>query len=112
MALIAEERGCTEQLARFFPKLPAVRISVNVSPVRKGGNSKSLQEATTIEYGSQEFAVFDSTLPLEFDDRVRISRDGGKFSIEAVVIALQYHDGRKAVAVRFLDGVCEWMRQP
>jgi hypothetical protein len=32
--------------------------------------------------------------------------------VEAAVIALQYHEGRKAVAVRFLNGACDWMRQP
>jgi hypothetical protein len=50
-------------------------------------------------------------LPLEFADRVRISGNGGGRSAEATVIALQYHEGRKAVAVRFVDGRCEWMRQ-
>jgi len=62
-----------------------------------------------VEYGTQEFAIFLSNLALEFDDRVRLVRDGGGRSVEAAVIALQYHEGRKAVAVRFLDGPCEWM---
>ena len=70
-----------------------------------------LQEATVVEFGSEEFAIFLSTLPLEFDDRVRIVRDGGR-PAEAAVIALQYHAGRKAVAVRFLEGRCDWMTQP
>jgi len=65
-----------------------------------------------IEFGSHEFAIFVSTLPLEFADRLRISREGGGHSAEATVVALQYHEGRKAVAVRFQDGPCEWMRQP
>lgn len=65
-----------------------------------------------MEYGSEEYAIFVSTLPLEFADRVLISRDGGGRSAEATVIALQYHDGRKAIAVRFVDGPCEWMRHP
>jgi hypothetical protein len=70
-----------------------------------------LQEATVVEFGSEEFAIFLSTLPLEFDDHVRIVRDGGR-PAEAAVIALQYHAGRKAVAVRFLEGRCDWMTQP
>jgi hypothetical protein len=110
MAIIAEERGCTEQLARFFPKLPAVRVPVQVTP-RRAGQAR-VKEATLVEYGTQEFAIFLSKLALEFDDRVRLVREGGGRSVEAAVIALQYHEGRKAVAVRFLDGPCEWMMQP
>jgi hypothetical protein len=68
-----------------------------------------VKEATVVEYGTPEFAIFLSNLALEFDDRVRLVREGGGRSVEAAVIALQYHDGRKAVAVRFLDGPCEWM---
>jgi hypothetical protein len=108
--LIAEERECAEQLARFFPKLPAVRIPVRVAPQRPG--QRQVQEATVVEYGTAEFAIFLSKLALEFDDRVRLVRDGGGRSAEAAVIALQYHEGRKAVAVRFLDRPCEWMMCP
>jgi len=110
MALIAEERGCAEQLARFFPKLPAVRIPVRVAPLRPG--QARVQESTVVEYGAREFAIFLSTLPLEFDDRVRLHRDGGGIPTEAAVIALQYHEGRKAIAVRFVGGPCDWMMQP
>ncbi len=112
MALITEERGCAEQLAKFFPKLPAVRIPVRILPLRAGSTAARMQEATLVEFGSAEYVIFSCTLPLEFDDRVRLSRDGVNHSAEAAVIALQYHEGRKAVAVRFLEGPCEWMRQP
>jgi len=88
-----------------------VRIPVRVTPQRAGTSPGRLQEAAIVEYGSDEYAIFLSTLPLEFADRVRISQDRGGHSAEATVIALQYHEGRKAVAVRFLDGPCEWMRQ-
>ncbi|HXH66884.1 MAG TPA: hypothetical protein VNI81_06755 [Candidatus Limnocylindrales bacterium] len=110
MALTTDEQGCAEQLARFFPSLPGVRIPVQVTPVRAGGSSR-VQESAVVEYGSEEYAIFLSTLPLEFADRVRISGNGGGRSAEATVIALQYHEGRKAVAVRFVEGRCEWMRQ-
>jgi hypothetical protein len=110
MTLIVGEQECTEQLARFFPKLPAVRIPVRVVPVRPG--QARVQEATVIEYGTAEFAIFLSKLALEFDDRVRLVRDGGGRPAEAAVIALQYQEGRKAVAVRFLVSPCEWMMQP
>jgi hypothetical protein len=110
MTLTVEERECTEQLARFFPSLPAVRVPVRVMP-RRPGQMKT-QEATVVEYGTREYAIFLSRLALEFDDRVRLVREGGGRPAEAAVIALQYHDGRKAVAVRFLDGPCEWMMHP
>jgi hypothetical protein len=110
MTLIVAEQECTEQLARFFPKLPSVRIPVRVAPLRPG--TSRVQELTVIEYGTGEFAIFLSKLALEFDDRVRMVRDGGGRSAEAAIIALQYHEGRKAVAVRFLDSPCEWMMLP
>ena len=107
MTLTAEARECTEQLARFFPKLPLLRIPVQITPLRSG--PVKAQEATVVEYGTTEYAIFLSNLALEFDDRVRLVRAGGGRPAEAAVIALQYHEGRKAVAVRFLNGPCEWM---
>jgi hypothetical protein len=109
MTLIADERECADQLARFFPKLPAVRIPVRISPIRSG--QSRVQEATVVEFATEDYAIFLSKLALEFDDRVRIVRDGGR-PAEATVIALQYHQGRKAVAVRFHDRPCEWMVCP
>jgi hypothetical protein len=108
MALLANERGCAEQLARFFPTLPAVRIPVRVQSLRPG--QSKLRESTVVEFGASEYAIFLSTLPVEFDERVRITRDGNGRGAEAAVIALQYHEGRKAVAVRFLQGPCDWMQ--
>ncbi len=63
-----------------------------------------------MEFGASEYAIFLSTLPMEFDERVRVIRDGKGRGAEAAVIALQYHEGRKAVAVRFLQGPCDWMQ--
>lgn len=108
MTLTTDERECTEQLARFFPKLPAVRIPVQVTP--RSSVPQRQREATVVEYATPEYAIFLSKLALEFDDRVRLVRDGGGRPVEAAVIALQYHGGRKAVAVRFIDGPCEWMK--
>jgi hypothetical protein len=108
MALLASERGCSEQLARFFPALPAVRIPVRVESLRPGRSR--LQESTVVEFGAPEYAIFLSTLPMEFDERVRVTRDGNGRGVEAAVIALQYHEGSKAVAVRFLEGPCDWMQ--
>jgi len=109
MALIADQFKCTEQLARFFPDLPAVRRAVRVSPQRPG--AAKMQESVVVEFGAAEYAIFLTALPLEFDDRVRLEFEGKGRSATAAVIVLQYHEGRKAVAVRFLEGPCEWMMQ-
>jgi hypothetical protein len=101
------EQGCAEQLARFFPNAAPVSVSVQVTALR-GGHTK-LREATVLEFAAADFAIFISTLPLEFDDRVRLERNPKTRHADATVIAVQYHEGRKAVAVRFTQGPCEWV---
>jgi hypothetical protein len=105
--LVANEGACAEQLARFFPQARPVRIPVQVSASR-GGRTK-LREAAVVEFGGPEHAIFLSTLPLEFDDRVRIEARGKGRPAEATVVGVQYHEGRKAVAVRFLQSPCDWV---
>jgi hypothetical protein len=104
------EQGCAEQLVPFFPQAAPVRIPVQVTALR-GGHTK-LREATVLEFAAADFAIFVSTLPLEFDDRVRLERSPKLRPADATVIAVQYHEGRKAVAVRFTQGPCEWVTQP
>jgi hypothetical protein len=91
--------GCAEQLARFFPHLVAQREPVRVAAMRPG--SATLREATILEFGGAEHGIFLSTLPLEFADRVKIERGEKARVAEATVVAVQYHEGKKAVAVRF-----------
>ena len=110
-ALVANEKSCAEQLARFFPQACAVRIPVQVTSPR--GGATNLREATIVEFSSGRHAIFLSTLPLEFGDRVRLEARPQGFQAEATVDAVQYHEGRKAVAVRFLQGSCDWvMKRP
>jgi len=102
---------CAGQLARFFPDTAAVRVPVQVTALR-GGRAK-LREATVLEFGGAQHAIFLSTLPLEFEDRVRLERDSHRgAAADATVIAVQYHEGLKAVAVKFTQGLCDWMMQP
>jgi hypothetical protein len=105
-----EARGCVEQLARFFPQALPVRLRAQVSAVRSG--SPKLHEAVTVEFASPDYAIFASSLPLEFDDRVRLEHEGKSRKAEATVIAVQYHEGRKAVAVKFAQAPCEWVMLP
>jgi hypothetical protein len=110
-AVSEHELGCAEQLARFFPGAAAIRVPVQVTALR-GGKAK-LREATVVEFGGAQHAIFLSTLPLEFEDRVRLERDAhGRAVADATVVAVQYHEGRKAVAVKFTQGLCDWVMQP
>jgi hypothetical protein len=104
-----EATGCVE-LARFFPQALPVRLRAQVSAVRSG--SAKLHEAVTVEFAAPDYAIFASALPLEFDDRIRLEREGKSRKAEATVIAVQYHDGRKAIAVKFTQGPCDWVTQP
>lgn len=108
--LTAIEQDCAEQLGRFFPQAKPVRIPVQVTALRPGGTR--LHEATVVEFGGPEYAIFLSTLPLEFDDRVRLEAIQKGRSAEGTVVGVQYHEGRKAVAVRFSQGRCDWVTQP
>jgi hypothetical protein len=111
LALPTSELGCAEQLARFFPQAGPVRIPVQVSSSR--GGSTCPREATLVEFSGAEYAIFLSKLPLEFGDRVKIEATREGRPTEATVVAVQYHEGLKAVAVRFLQGSCDWLvRQP
>ena len=107
LALLAKEQDCAEQLARFFPQARPVHIPVQVTLSR--GSGTGLREAAFVEYGGPEHAIFVSSLPLEFDDRLRIEAAGAGRPAEASVVGVQYHEGRKAVAVRFLQGPCDWV---
>jgi hypothetical protein len=109
-AQVADEPTCATQLARFFPLASAVRIPVQVTALRN--TNSRLQEATVVEYCGSEHAIFLSKLPLEFDDRVKLDRDRRGRAAEAAVVAVQYQDGQRAVAVRFLQGACDWVTQP
>ena len=109
-AVIDQEIGCAEQLARFFPQTAAVRLPVQVTVLR--GAAPKLRESTVLEFGSEEHAIFVSALPLEFDDHVRLQRDANHEAADATVVAVQYHEGRKALAVRFRERPCDWMMQP
>ena len=109
--IVAETaRSCAEQLARFFPRALPVRIPVQITALRPG--QARLRERIVVEYSAREHAIFLCTLPLEFDDRISVEENGGGKTAEAEVIAVQYHEGSKAVAVRFLKGSCDWMVQP
>jgi len=104
------ERTCVQKLAGLFPAASAVRLPVRV--VKVGTGKKRLQESTVIEFGTPREVLFASTLPLEFEDRVRVINSNGSLDACAKVVAVRYHDGRKAVAARFVDEVENWIIKP
>ena len=104
------EQNCAEALSRFFPFSKPVHLPVQVTALR--GSSVNLREATVVEFATAEHAIFLSSLPLEFADRVRLERGRKGLAAEAKVVAVQYFEGRKAVAVKFIQGPCTWVMEP
>jgi len=97
-------------LAAMFPHATPVRIPVRVTAVR--GHAQALEENTVIEFGTAREVLFASSLPLEFEDRVRIENSDGSLQVEATVVAVKLRDGRKAIAARFLAEVSNWIIKP
>jgi hypothetical protein len=103
----AAEESCVAKLAEFFPRAIAVRIPVRVS--RPGGKPAAGAEHTVIEFGTPQEVLFASGLPLDFEDRVHLENPDGSLKIEAEIVALQLHQGKTAVAARFLKSVPNWI---
>lgn len=94
----------------MFPEATPVRLRVRVKALRS--TAQPLEETTWIEFGTARELLFASSLPLEFEDRVSIENADGSFRAEAAVVAVQFHNGRKAVAARFLGEISNWIIQP
>jgi len=104
------EPSCVQKLAELFPAAFPVRLPVRVTTLSAG--RRRLQEQTVIEFGTPQEVLFASTLPLEFEDRLRLVNSDGSLDARATVVAVRYHDGRKAVAARFLTEVGNWIIKP
>lgn len=98
---------CVEKLAQLFPNSLAVRIPVRVMTLSTA--RRPLQEQTIIEFGTEQEVLFSSSLPLEFEDGVRLLNSDGSFDARATVVAVRYHEGQKAVAARFIGEVGNWI---
>lgn len=107
---MAAGQTCVERLAQLFPSASAVRLPVRV--MKLGGGRRRLQERTVIEFGTSHEVLFACGLPLEFEDRVRVINADGSLDAKATVVAVRYHDGRKAVAARFIGQVANWIIKP
>lgn len=107
---VLEDRTCVEKLAQLFPSVLPVRIPVRVST--EGAGRRQLHEQTVIEFGTAHEVLFASILPLEFEDSVRLTNSDRSLDARAIVVAVRYHDGRKAVAARFIGEVGNWIIKP
>lgn len=107
---IAGVQTCVEKLAQLFPSVSPVRLPVRI--IALGSGRRRLEEHTVIEFGTAREVLFASTLPLEFEDRVQVLNSDGSLDAQATVVAVRYHDGRKAVAVRFVGEVGNWIIKP
>jgi hypothetical protein len=94
------------KLARFFPKAAPMRIPVRVTG--KGSRIEDLTERTRIEYRAADAVVFGSALPLELNDVLHLQNSDGSFEVEAVVVAMLYCEGGRAIAARFLSEIPDW----
>ncbi len=65
-----------------------------------------------IEFGTAREVLFSSTLPLEFEDQVQLVNSDGSLDARAIVVAVRYHGGGKAVAARFIGEVGNWIIKP
>ncbi|HXJ15943.1 MAG TPA: hypothetical protein VNM68_01960 [Candidatus Polarisedimenticolia bacterium] len=110
VASLLAQQTCVEKLAQLFPGASPVRIQVRVSTLAAG--RRRLQEQTVIEFGTPREVLFSSNLPLEFEDRVRLVNSDGSLDARATVVAVRYHNGRKAVAARFVGEVGNWIIKP
>jgi hypothetical protein len=93
------------KLAKFFPDATPVRIPVRVTGLAAG----TCSEQTVIEFGTTREVLFASTLPLEFADKLRLQNSDGSLDADACVVAVQYHNGKTAVAARFAREVANWI---
>jgi hypothetical protein len=110
VASVTARQTCVEKLAQLFPNASPVRIPVRVLTL--GAGRRRLQEQTVIEFGTAQEILFFSTLPLEFEDRVRVLNSDGSLDANATVVAVRYHEGCKAVAARFVGDVDNWIVKP
>lgn len=104
---VLREEPDVARLARFFPEAVPVHIPVEIRRAGRSGNSSG--EKTVIQFGTPGGILFASSLPLQFEDRVRVMNADGSLDASAEIVAVQFHNRRTVVAARFLDAVPNWI---
>jgi hypothetical protein len=100
------EEDSVAQLAKFFPGASPVRLPVRLT---RNLGADVVSENVVIAFGTPREALFSCKHPLEFADRLRLQNGDGSFDVEASVVAVQYINGRTAVAARFTQKVSNWI---
>lgn len=104
------QETCADKLAELFPKACSIHIPVRLATVSNG--RRRLQEKTVLEFATPNEVLFSSTLPLEFEDHIRLVSADRSLDTRATVVAVRYHAGSKAVAARFEGEVKNWTIKP
>ena len=107
--LTSSETRASVRLARFFPQLQPVQTRAFLTLPRTG--SAYFQEAVLVEFAAAKKLIFSAIFSLEFGDTVRLANEAGD-EVEAKVIAVQFQDGRTAVAAQVLSGQLSWVSRP
>lgn len=108
----ASQESPVNKLAQFFPGATPMRIPVRVTVLNAQGAEPAehvLSESTVIEVGTAQEVLFISSLPLEFENKVRLENTDGSLRAEAAVVAVQYHNGKTVVAARFTQEIRNWI---
>jgi hypothetical protein len=101
------KNSAIERLVAIFPDASPVRVPILVVASRKEG--RDLKETTTIEFGTSRIVFFFSKLPLELEEKIFLRNTDGSLGIEATIIALQYEEGHRAIAAKFLAEDRNWI---
>ena len=94
------------RLAKFFPAASPIRLPIKLT---RDAGLQPTQEDTVIEFGTAHEIFFSSALPLEFAEKLRVRNSDGSLDVDVQVVAVQYHEGRLAVAARFIGDVSNWI---
>jgi hypothetical protein len=98
-----------QSLAELFPNVTPMRIAILVSVAR--GSGHLVEETTVIEFGTSRMVFFESRLPLELADTVHLENADKSLGTDAVVVAVRDGATHRAVAVRFVADVRNWIIQ-
>jgi hypothetical protein len=104
-----QSESALRNLAELFPNATPLRISILVSVAR--GKGHVLEESTVIEFGTSMMVFFESRLPLELTDKLRLETSDGSLRIDAVVVAVRDGASRRGIAARFASEVRNWIIQ-
>jgi hypothetical protein len=104
-----QSESALRNLAELFPNATPLRIAILVSLAR--GKGHVLEESTVIEFGTSMMVFFESRLPLELTDKLRLETSDRSLGTDAVVVAVRDGASRKAIAARFVSEVRNWIIQ-